>query len=289
MAKYRPVDIRLWSDRKFLALGDQGRLLWVFLMTTPSALPIPGVIVAGDAALAEQLGWSPERFTERFRELFDVGLSVRREGRVTWLPNALKYQPPHNPNAVKCWAGVWDDVPECSLKHDIWQALKIACKSWDRLFAKLFTEPLDICSPNRSGNGSTQKQDQKQEQKQDQDQDQNIGSAASPLDQLKAKADRSKANRKPSTQPLPTDWQPTQAHREKAADLGLNLTAEVESFRDHHSAKGTRFVDWDAAFRTWMRNAVKFGAANKPKKTPLEIQLDRVAQLEAEEARRSVS
>ncbi len=33
---------------------------------------------------------------------------------------------------------------------------------------------------------------------------------------------------------------------------------EAARFADHHDAKGNAFADWDAAFRTWMRNAVKF-------------------------------
>lgn len=31
-----------------------------------------------------------------------------------------------------------------------------------------------------------------------------------------------------------------------------------EHFRDHHTAKGTIFVDWDAAWRTWCKNDLKF-------------------------------
>ena len=29
-------------------------------------------------------------------------------------------------------------------------------------------------------------------------------------------------------------------------------------FKDYHLARGTRFVDWRAAWRTWSRNAAKF-------------------------------
>lgn len=176
MSKYRPVDVRLWNDRKFLSLSDDGRLLWMFLLTAPNTLAIPGLVIGGEASNAEHLGWTVERYRERFRELFRSGLSVRAEGRVTWLPNALKYQPPANPNQVKAWSKCWDDVPECGLKHDIWQALQIACKSWSQLFVKRFQEPsrhgFANGSPNGSGNGSIQKQKQEQYQEQEQKQDQ---------------------------------------------------------------------------------------------------------------------
>lgn len=45
--------------------------------------------------------------------------------------------------------------------------------------------------------------------------------------------------------------------------------AEWEAFRDHHQAKGSRFVDWDAAWRTWCRRAQQFTrtAARRPEPT----------------------
>jgi hypothetical protein len=35
-------------------------------------------------------------------------------------------------------------------------------------------------------------------------------------------------------------------------------------FRDHHTAKGNRFVDWRAAFRTWVGNEVEFRSRRPP-------------------------
>ena len=38
----------------------------------------------------------------------------------------------------------------------------------------------------------------------------------------------------------------------------LRMDDELEKFADHHKAKGSKFADWNAAFRTWCRNAEKF-------------------------------
>lgn len=138
MSRYRTVDVRLWSDRRFLALTDDGRLLWLFLLTTPARLAVPGVIVGGEAMLAEQLGWEVERYRKGYQELLTKGLKVRSEGRVMWLANALKYQKIAGPKAMAGMAKVWDDIPECELKGVIWEELKIACKPWSILFTKLF-------------------------------------------------------------------------------------------------------------------------------------------------------
>lgn len=45
-----------------------------------------------------------------------------------------------------------------------------------------------------------------------------------------------------------------------AKSYGLNPHKELAAFRDHHAAKGTLFKDWQAAYRNWLRNAVKFAA-----------------------------
>lgn len=104
-------------------------------------------------------------------------------------------------------------------------------------------------------------------------------------------------NPKPKEQPkakrgttLPDGWSPSAKHHALARELGVSCTAQVDQFRDHHTAKGTVFKDWDAAFRTWLRNAKSFGRAPAASAGPggvLERQLEKVRRLEAEEARKA--
>lgn len=61
-----------------------------------------------------------------------------------------------------------------------------------------------------------------------------------------------------SKRQLPDDWKPNDQHLDFAAEKHLDIEAEAEQFTDHHRAKGSVMKDWDAAFRTWMRNAVKW-------------------------------
>ena len=44
-----------------------------------------------------------------------------------------------------------------------------------------------------------------------------------------------------------------------------DISFETDQFLDRHRARGTRFKDWVAAWRTWMRNAVKFRAERAEK------------------------
>lgn len=76
------------------------------------------------------------------------------------------------------------------------------------------------------------------------------------LKSFKAKVDR--ASRLPSKGPLPSDWTPSGACRDRARDLRLDLSHESEQFSASARAHGRRYADWDAAFRTWLGNAAKW-------------------------------
>jgi hypothetical protein len=59
---------------------------------------------------------------------------------------------------------------------------------------------------------------------------------------------------------LPAAWQPNEQQllQLQGKFPKLSLQDESEKFQDYHRAKGSMFVDWDAAFRNWCRNAEKF-------------------------------
>ena len=61
--------------------------------------------------------------------------------------------------------------------------------------------------------------------------------------------------RKAPAKRLPEDWAPTDAHRKKAAELGVDLEREADRFRLHAEANDRRAVRWDAAFSMWLSKA----------------------------------
>jgi hypothetical protein len=78
---------------------------------------------------------------------------------------------------------------------------------------------------------------------------------------------------------FPEGWEPNDAHKKLAKDHELDLVAETEQFEDHHRAKGSKFLDWDRAFNTWLRNASRWsnpdrtlrvvnGQPRKPRRPP---------------------
>lgn len=66
---------------------------------------------------------------------------------------------------------------------------------------------------------------------------------------------------------VPSDWQPTDAHRVLARKLGVSAVDEESKFRDHEYKDSKS--DPDACFRTWLKNAAKFGGSvSVPKVDP---------------------
>lgn len=63
---------------------------------------------------------------------------------------------------------------------------------------------------------------------------------------------------------LPSDFWPDDTAQRMAGELGLSLQDELAAFCDHHAAKGTTFKDWQAGFRTWLRNSAKYRQQARP-------------------------
>lgn len=72
---------------------------------------------------------------------------------------------------------------------------------------------------------------------------------------------------------MPDEFRPSDKHLALAEELGVDLRAEWPQFVDHHRSRGSTMKDWDAALRTWIRNARKFNrgapAANGSTRPPL--------------------
>lgn len=66
-----------------------------------------------------------------------------------------------------------------------------------------------------------------------------------------------------SQSPIPEDWSPTESHQQRAEELGLDVHTEADRFVNHALSKGRRLVDWDAGFRNWLAQEVKYAQDRK--------------------------
>ena len=149
---YRPVHVSMWGDAKFRALSDDGKLLWLYLLTGPETTSVPGCISVGRAALAEGLDWETDRLDRAFAELERFGMAKADwRARFVWLPNATKYITPAAWQHVKGWLPYLQILPECELKDRaigaLWRYLQTRSKEAQDVFVEALGKPyLDRCA-----------------------------------------------------------------------------------------------------------------------------------------------
>lgn len=144
MARYAKVDVRVWDDEKVREMSPIppcGQGLWIHLLVSRHRSSIPGLLCVGEAALAEEFGWSLKAFREAFAEASSKGLvKADWKARVVWIPNAYKFNGPESPNVVKSWRIPWDETPDCPLKLQAFETLKAFVDTLKKGFGEAFTK-----------------------------------------------------------------------------------------------------------------------------------------------------
>ena len=177
MSRYHKVEKRMWADARFRRMSrpqPNGQSLWQYLLTGPRTTPLPGLIIATEAVLADDLGWSLEGFRDAFAEPFREGLAKAswKDGLVI-LPKALLTgdglpritSHPGSPNVIRAWSKTWPDVPECALKAEYFEMLKSFAKALGKPFEDALGDTFGDGYPHQSPNQSrNQEQEQEQEQ-----------------------------------------------------------------------------------------------------------------------------
>ena len=140
--KYRKIDPNIWNDEKFIELSDDGKLGFLFLLTHPHMTSL-GAMRGSLPGLSHELGWTTERLSQSLSQSLSQRMIVYvPKASFIWLPNALKYNAPENPNVVKAWAKIYADLPECAEKYELYQAVKDFLKGFSEGFAKGWAFPL---------------------------------------------------------------------------------------------------------------------------------------------------
>jgi len=159
-APYRKLEIGLWTDQRFARLSrpqPNAQSLWVYLLAGPRTMNIPGIVVAREAVIADDLRWPVEGFREAFREVMQEGMAEADwDAGVVVLSKAFfdgRGQPrsvhrPQSINVVIGWAKRWDEIPECQLKDRFYWSIRAFLKAfgedYEEAFAKACPKPSPI-------------------------------------------------------------------------------------------------------------------------------------------------
>lgn len=98
---YTKIDELMWSDPKFCSLSDDGKLLFVYLVSCRHR-NIIGLYYLPEPYAAFDLKWDSKRFSKGLAELLEMGLvKYNFNSNMVMIINFLKYNPLENPNQVK--------------------------------------------------------------------------------------------------------------------------------------------------------------------------------------------
>lgn len=129
MSRYRKIDTRIHGDEKFRNLSRPkpcGQVLWYYLLAPREANNIPGLFSAGEAGLAEYLGWPIKSFRTSWGEIAQQRMAIADwKAGVVFLFNGIKYDEPSNPNQITSWKDPWDNIPECPVKWAAYLTLRV--------------------------------------------------------------------------------------------------------------------------------------------------------------------
>jgi len=139
---FTKIDERLWSDDKYLKLSDDGKLLFLYILSCKHrnmiglyALPIPYG--------AFDLSWTVERFTKGLSELSDNAfINYNKNTTVVFIKNFLKYNPLENPNQVKGAMKVIQTIPTSTINTELIDYLNTVDKPFIKPLTKLLGEQL---------------------------------------------------------------------------------------------------------------------------------------------------
>jgi hypothetical protein len=73
-----------------------------------------------------------------------------------------------------------------------------------------------------------------------------------------------KKNGRGRATPLPLEWHVPQRATEIARELAVDVRATEGQFRDYLKSTGKQYIDYDAAFCNFVRNAPRFSKGNRP-------------------------
>lgn len=155
MAKrYQKVLVTTWNGDTFRAVSDRARLLFLYLLSGLETTSLTGVVCATLGTLADRMRWPTADVRAALAELEqDNSVAYDAETGVAWLPNALKHDPPINPNVVKGWEHIWGEVPKCALKVVAYDTLRRWCELKGATWLAAFDDacPRPVLSGRRGG------------------------------------------------------------------------------------------------------------------------------------------
>lgn len=263
--RYQKIFKQIWHDEKFAQLSPLQQRLFLYLLTCPHGNLI-GCYVLPEGYACADLNVHPEDLRKDFAKLLEMGL-VRKCERtsVVLLPKFLKYNPLTNPNQKKAAARLLQELPKSPLLLHFKGLIDGLPEGfWKDLTNGLQEHPEETRNASEGASHTETETEYKyiykyipvsadkaEEEREPADPQPPPPPPASPEPRTRS---RSTASRRKQATPLPPDFAISDRVRQWAKKHGhQHLEAHLEAFKLRAQAKDYRYVDWDAAFMTAIR------------------------------------
>ena len=95
---YSKIDSLFWRDQKNRKLSDDGKLLFLYLLTCPHRSSI-GLYYLPEQYVASDIKWTLERVQKGFKELLQNGcVKYDKDNEIVFIKNFLRYNSFENSN-----------------------------------------------------------------------------------------------------------------------------------------------------------------------------------------------
>lgn len=255
MAGYRKIDPRIWYDAKFRGLSDDGKLLFLHLLTHPE-LSCVGAMVVVPPSVASLVAWrgatAIPRVLRALKELSPLVFYDRNE-QVLFFPRFFRYNPPLSPTHVKkAWLAALDRLPEGTTRS----LVAANCLDYLDHCSVTFRDAIPGATLDAIKGATTPCQPGA-----------TLGDTEQNTSDPEAEAVILREEKNPPVVPpsrrcrLPDDFTLTDKRRYFATKAGVrDPDREFDQFTDHFRGSGDRKLDWDATWRKWCRNAAPGGS-----------------------------
>lgn len=183
MRDYGRVHTAFWGSPDLQALTDRGKLLALYLLTSPHAT-IVGAYRVPLTYVAEDLRWQPEEVRSALGELVERGFAEYCPTTCwLWIRKYLRWNPPANPNQRKACARLAKHVPDgCAWRGSFFDALTAFLAAADAeptppkrtgkgsetvSSGPVETVPVTVCEPFRNGSAGVSEYEQEMNRRED--------------------------------------------------------------------------------------------------------------------------
>ena len=140
---YSKIDSLFWRDQKNRKLSDDGKLLFLYLLTCPHRSSI-GLYYLPEQYVASDIKWTLERVQKGFKELLQNGcIKYDKDNEIVFIKNFLRYNSFENSNQIRGAIKFLGTLPDTVFLSDLIEVIKMGYEDCSKDKSQDFKKALE--------------------------------------------------------------------------------------------------------------------------------------------------